>query len=543
MSKIILFGEEARSSILKGVNKLADAVKVTLGPKGRTVLIGNGGLISAHITKDGVTVANSIFLEDPIENEGAKLIRDVASRTNEVAGDGTTTATVLAQSIINNGFEGINKYNHNPISVQRGIDKAIKLVVKEITKKSKKIKSKKEIAQVGTISANNDSEIGSIIAEAVTKVGKDGVITVEHASGTETTLRTVEGMQFDKGYISPYFTTNNNTMKCEYENPYILLYDRPIQNLKEIINILEQIIDKNKPLLIIADDVTNEALSGLVMNKVQGVLKVVAVKSPGFGNNKDDILKDIAILTGATLISDSVGLKIEDIKIEDLGKAKKIIVSQDNTLILDGLGDKDQIKERISNIRIQLENCKNNSISTQLFERLSKLSGGIGVISVGAVTETELKEKKDRIEDALLATMAGVEDGIVSGGGICLLKSKSVLESIKFDDIGEQFGCELVKIALEVPIRQILNNAGLDTDSIINQILNNNDNNYGYDAKSEQFTNMLKKGIIDPAKVTKNSLMNAGSVAGVLLTMETLIVEQPKNGDDFTFPKPIFPKM
>ena len=543
MAKTILFNEDARKKVLKGANVLADTVKCTLGPKGRNVVIG-GNLSSPHVTKDGVTVAQSVILDDPVENEGAKLVREVASKTNEIAGDGTTTATVLTQSILNAGYDGITEKNYNPIGVKRGIDKAVKAVVDYISKKAKKIESYAEIAQVGTISANNDPEIGELIAKAMEKVGSDGVITVEHSNNMETYLDSVDGMQFDRGYISPYFVTDDNSMKCVYDNPYILIYDRPIQDITEILTILEETKRKNKPLLIIADDVSNTALAALVNNKMKGVIRAVAVKSPSFGDNKEDMLKDIAILTGGTYVSDKMGMKLDEVNLDHLGQAKKIIISKDETMIVDGLGKKEEIEDRIETIRNQITNNGANSyLNEHLSLRLSKLSGGVGIINVGAVTETELGEKKDRVIDALHATKAGVKEGIVAGGGIALFKSKHVLKKVKCIDESEKFGVSLIEKALEAPIRQILGNAGLDADKIMAEILEKGGFNTGFDAKSEKMVNMVNKGIIDPAKVTKNALMNAASIAGILLTMEAIIVERPKNGEDFNMPKPNMPPL
>jgi len=521
MAKQITYGEEARQSILKGVNKLADAVKVTLGPKGRNVVISKK-FGSPTITKDGVTVAKEIELEDNIENMGAQMVREVASKTSDVAGDGTTTATVLAQAIYREGSKNVTA-GANPMELKLGIDMAVKAAVESINKLKKDV-SGKDIAHVGMISANNDKEIGEIIAEAMDKVGKDGVITVEEAKGIETTLEVVEGMQFDRGYLSPYFVTDPERMECSLEGAKILLFEKKISNMKDLLPILEQIAKQNRPLLIIAEDVEGEALATLVVNKLRGTLHVAAVKAPGFGDRRKAMLEDIGILTGGKLISEDLGIKLENVKWEDLGEAKKITIDKDNTtLVVDDkdVKKKEAIAGRVKQIRTQIEDTTSDYDREKLQERLAKLVGGVAVIKVGAATETEMKEKKARVEDAMHATKAAVEDGIVPGGGVAYLRAIEAIDKLKVEgDI--KIGVRIVKRALEEPMRQIVANAGLEGSVIVKE-LKEKGGSFGFNAQTEQVEDLVKAGVIDPAKVTKSALQNAASIAGLLLTTEALV--------------------
>lgn len=545
MSKLILFGKNGREKMIKGVNIISDCVKSTLGPRGRTVMIGKG-YGSGLITKDGITVAENITLEDPFENEGAKYVREVASKTNDIAGDGTTTATVLAQGMLKMGYENLylNKVqgrsmNINPITMKKGIDRAIGLVIDNLEKISKKIETSEEIASVGTISANNDTEIGRILAEAMNRVGKNGVITIEDGTGMDTQVEIVEGMQFDRGYISPYFSTKED-LNCVLEDVYILLYNRPIQTLKEIIPILEETAREKKPLLIIADGVVGDAISGLVFNKMKGVISVCAVSCPSFGEERNNMMEDIAILTGGKYINDESGMKLSNVMLTDLGQAKKIIVSKDKTMIIDGNGEKDLIKERIKKIEFLIEKSEHPIEKEQIQKRLAKLTGGVAIIKVGGTTETEMKEKKDRAIDALNSTRSAVEEGVVAGGGVALLNSIKTLENLTVEDVSEQTGIDIVKDCLALPITQILINIGYEEtqiDGILNKIKESNNINIGFDAKNEIIVDMIQAGIIDPTKVTKNALKNAGSIVGTLLTTEVFIVEKPIEGADMVMPK------
>ncbi len=523
-AKIIKYDEEARKLILNGVNTLADAVKVTLGPKGRNVII-DRSYGAPNITKDGVTVAKEIELEDKFENMGAQMVKEVASKTSDVAGDGTTTATILAQAIFREGAKSVAA-GSNPMDLKRGIDKAVEAVVGELRKLSKPTKDAKEIAQVGTISANNDETIGSIIAEAMEKVGKEGVITVEEAKGLDTELDIVEGMQFDRGYLSPYFVTNAEKMQVELEDCFILINEKKISNMKDLLPILEQIAKMGRPLLIIAEDIEGEALATLVVNKIRGTLHVAAVKAPGFGDRRKAMLEDIAILTGGKMISEEMGYKLENTTIEDLGRAKRISIDKDNTTIIDGAGDRASLEGRVKQIRAQVEETTSDYDREKLQERLAKLVGGVAVIKVGAATETEMKEKKARVEDALNATRAAVEEGIVPGGGVAYLRTLSVLE--KLDAEGDvAVGVRIVKKSLEEPLKMIANNAGLE-GSIVVEKVKDNKGAYGYNARTDKYEDMIKAGVIDPTKVTRFALQNAASVASMMLTTQCMISEKPE---------------
>src|SRR6201997_2574058 len=523
-AKTISYGEEARQRILHGVNKLADAVKVTLGPKGRNVVL-EKKFGSPTITKDGVTVAKEIELQDSLENMGAQMVREVASKTSDVAGDGTTTATVLAQAIYREGIKNVTA-GANPMELKRGIDAAVKAAVDSLDKLSKPVEGK-DIAHVGTISANNDSEIGRIIAEAMDKVGKDGVITVEEAKGLETTLEVVEGMQFDRGYLSPYFITDAERMECILENAKVLLFEKKISNMKDLLPILEQIAKQGKPFLIVAEEVEGEALATLVVNKLRGTLQVCAVKAPGFGDRRKAMLEDIAILTGGKLISEDLGIKLENVKWEDLGDAKKVTVDKDNTTVVvddRSKGKKDAIQGRVKQIRAQIDDTTSDYDREKLQERLAKLVGGVAVIKVGAATETELKEKKARVEDAMHATRAAVEEGIVAGGGTALLRCIAAIDKLKLQD-DEAVGVGIVRRALEEPARQIALNAGHEGAVVIGKIRESKDDNFGFNAETGEYGDMVKAGVIDPAKVTRLALQNAASIAGLMLTTEALIAE------------------
>lgn len=523
-AKQIIYDVKARDALLRGVNALAEAVKVTLGPKGRNVII-EKTFGSPLVTKDGVTVAKEIELENKFENMGAQMVREVASKTSDVAGDGTTTATILAQCIYYEGSKLVAA-GANPMSLKRGIDKAVKIVVDELKKLSSPVKDEKEIAQVGTISANNDPTIGNIIAEAMSKVGKEGVITVEEAKGMETTLEIVEGMQFDRGYISPYFITDPEKMEVVLNEPLILIHDKKISSMKDLLPILEQVAKMGRALLIIAEDVEGEALATLVVNKLRGTLQVCAVKAPGFGDRRKAMLEDIAILTGGQVISEEKGIKLESAKLSDLGRAKTVRIDKDNTTIIDGAGDRKAIEARVKQIRAQIEETTSDYDREKLQERLAKLVGGVAVISVGAATETEMKEKKARVEDALNATRAAVEEGIVPGGGVAYIRCIPALEKVSFNG-DEQMGLNIVKRALEEPARQIANNAG-EEGSVIVQKIKAGNGAFGYNAETGEFCDMIQAGIIDPTKVARSALQNAASVAGLMLTTECMVAEIPK---------------
>lgn len=524
MAKELKYGQEARNSILRGVNILADAVKVTLGPKGRNVIL-EKSFGSPTVTKDGVTVAKEIELEDKFENMGAQMVKEVASKTSDTAGDGTTTATVLAQAIYREGSKVVAA-GANPMDVKRGMDFAVEEVVKELKKLSKATKDPKEISQVGTISANNDETIGNIIAEAMNKVGKEGVITVEEAKAMETTLDVVEGMQFDRGYLSPYFATDPEKMEAALEDVYILLSEKKISNMKDMLPILEQIAKMGKPLLIIAEDVEGEALATLVVNKLRGTLKCAAVKAPGFGDRRKAMLEDIATLTGGKVISEDLGIKLENIKLNDLGRAKRITIDKDNTTIVDGAGVRHDIEARVKQIRAQIDETTSDYDREKLQERLAKIIGGVAVINVGAATETEMKEKKARVEDALHATRAAVEEGIVPGGGVAYLRCLPVLEKLKVEG-DKKIGVDIIRRALEEPIRQISNNAGQEGSVVVEKVKNEK-GAFGFDASAEEYTDMIKAGIIDPTKVVRLALKNAASVASLMITTEALVAEKPE---------------
>ncbi len=524
-AKQLIFNESARMKILEGITILTNAVKATLGPKGRNVII-DKKFGAPTISKDGVTVAKEIELKDPFENMGAQLVREVASKTSDTAGDGTTTATVLAYSVYKEGMKHVVA-GANPMDIKRGIDKAVEVVVEELKKLSKPVQEKKEIAQVGTISANNDPSIGDLIAEAMDKVGKDGVITVEEAKGLATTLDVVEGMQFDRGYISPYFITDPERMECVYEDVLILIHEKKISSMKDLIPLLEQIAKMGRPLLIIAEDIEGEALATLVVNKLRGTLQVCAVKAPGFGERRKAMLEDIAILTGGTAITEDLGIKLENIKLSDLGKAKKIVVDKENTTIVEGAGDPQKIQGRIKQIKTQIQETTSDYDREKLQERLAKLAGGVAVIRVGAATEAEMKEKKARVEDALHATRAAVEEGIVPGGGVALLRCIPALDKLNLNN-DQKIGVEIIKRALEEPIRNIVENAGLEGSVIVEKVKSSKDVNFGFDAQKEEYTDMMKSGIIDPTKVTRLALVNAASVAGLMLTTSVMITELPE---------------
>lgn len=524
-AKQLVFDEAARRHILSGISILTDAVKATLGPKGRNVIL-DKKFGSPAITKDGVTVAKEIELKDPYENMGAQLVREVASKTSDVAGDGTTTATVLAYSLYKEGIKHVVA-GANPMEIKRGLDKAVEVVVEELKKLSKAVQDKKEIAQVGTISANNDPSIGNLIADAMDKVGKNGVITVEEAKSLATSLDLKEGMQFDRGYISPYFITDPERMECVFEDVFILIHEKKISSMKDLLPILEQIAKMGRPLLIIAEEVEGEALATLVVNKLRGTLQVCAVKAPGFGDRRKAMLEDIAILTGGTMIAEDLGIKLETIKIQDLGRAKKITVDKENTTIIEGTGDPNKIKGRIKQIETQIKETTSDYDREKLQERLAKLSGGVAVLNVGAATEAEMKEKKARVEDALHATRAAVEEGIVPGGGVALLRCIPALEKLKLEK-DQQIGVDIAKRALEEPIRQIVENAGLEGSVIVEKVKINESKNHGFDAEKETFVDMMEAGIIDPTKVTRCALQNAASIAGLMLTTNVMVAELPE---------------
>jgi chaperonin GroEL len=526
-AKLISYDTEARSALKRGVDQLADAVKVTLGPKGRNVVI-DKKFGAPTVTKDGVTVAKEIELENPLENMGAQMVREVASKTSDVAGDGTTTATVLAQAIVREGLKNVAA-GANPMDLKRGVDLAVTQVVEGLKSLSKPVDrtSKKEIAQVGAISANNDPVIGDLIADAMMKVGTDGVITVEEAKGTDTTIDVVEGMQFDRGYLSPYFVTDAETMEAVLENPMILIHDKKISAMKDLLPILEKVAQTGSPILVIAEDLEGEALATLVVNKLRGTLRVAAVKAPGFGDRRKAMLEDIATLTGGTVISEEQGYKLENATLSYLGKAKKVTVDKDNTTIVEGAGKKEDIKKRINEIKSQIDKTTSDYDKEKLQERLAKLSGGVAVLKIGAATEVEMKEKKARVEDALHATRAAVEEGIVPGGGVAYLRAASRLENVKTANEDQKTGIEIVRRALEEPIRQIVANAGVEASVIVNKVKEGKDD-FGFNAFTEQYENLVKSGVIDPTKVARTALENAASVAALLLTTEATIVEKPE---------------
>ena len=526
MSKQLQFKEEARAALLRGVNVLSHAVKVTLGPKGRNVVI-DKKFGSPTITKDGVTVAKEIELKDHFENMGAQMLKEVASKTSDIAGDGTTTATVLAQAIFRAGLKNVTA-GANPTALQRGIERAVEKVVQELQKMSKSTKDKKEIAQVATIAANNDATVGSLIAEAMEKVGKDGVVTVEEAKGMDTTLEVVEGMQFDRGYLSPYFVTDAERMEVVLEDCLILISEKKLSVMKDMLPLLEQVAQSGKPLLIVAEDVEGEGLATLVVNKLRGTLSACAVKAPGFGDRRKAMLEDIATLTGGTLISEDLGIKLESVTLDMLGKAKKVTITKDDTTIVDGSGDKADIEGRISQIRAEIEKSDSDYDREKLQERLAKLAGGVAVIRVGGATEVEVKEKKDRVDDALNATRAAVEEGIVPGGGVALLKASKVLDGFKGDNDDQEAGVAIVRRALQAPIRQIAENAGVEGSIVVGKVLENASATFGFNAQTEEYVDLVQAGVIDPAKVVRTALQDAASVAGLMITTEAAIVEAPK---------------
>ena len=532
-AKDVKFGDSARTKMIAGVNVLADAVKVTLGPKGRNVVI-DRSFGAPHITKDGVSVAKEITLKDKFENMGAQLVREVSSKTNDIAGDGTTTATVLAQAILNEGIKSVTA-GMNPMDLKRGIDLAVKAVVADIKATAKPASDTKAIEQVGSISANSDETVGKLIAQAMERVGKEGVITVEEGSGFEDSLDVVEGMQIDRGYISPYFANKQDTLTAELENPFILLVDKKISNIRELIAVLEAVAKTGKPLLIIAEDVEGEALATLVVNNMRGIIKVCAVKAPGFGDRRKAMLQDIAILTGGTVISEEIGMSLEQTSLEHLGSAHKVTVSKENTVIVDGAGDANQISERVQQIRAQIEESTSEYDKEKLQERVAKLAGGVAVIKIGAATEVEMKEKKDRVDDALHATRAAVEEGVVAGGGVALVRAASALDGLTGANDDQNVGINILRRAIEAPLRQIVANAG-DEPSVVINAVKNGEGNYGYNAATGEYGDMLEMGILDPAKVTRSALEHAASVAGLMLTTECMITEIPED-------KPAMPDM
>src|SRR3989339_1056502 len=525
MAKQLLYTNEAHQAVKAGVDKLANAVKVTLGPKGRYVVL-DKKFGSPVVTNDGVTIAKEIELEDPFENMGAQLVKEVASKTNDVAGDGTTTASVLAQAIITEGLKNITA-GANAMHIKRGIDKAVEIVVAEIKKISRQVKGKEEITQVASISAN-DKEIGKLIADAMEKVGKDGVITVEEGKSAETTLDVVEGMQFDRGYISPYFVTDSERMQAVMEDAYIIITDKKISAMQDMLPLLEKIVQTGKPFVLVAEDVEGEALATLVVNRLRGTLKASAVKAPGFGDRRKEMLQDIAVLTGGTVISEETGMKLDKATLDLLGRAKRVVMDKENTTIVSGEGDKSEIQKRIAQIRKQIEETKSDYDKEKLQERLAKLVGGVAVINVGAATETEMKAKKFKVEDAMHATRAGVEEGVVPGGGVAILRAQVALDKVKGADADEQTGINIVRRALEEPIRQIAGNAGVEGSIVVEKVRNNKDVNFGFDAETSQYVDMIKEGIVDPTKVTRSALQNAASIAGLLLTTEVLVTDIPE---------------
>ncbi|WP_339699169.1 chaperonin GroEL [uncultured Roseivirga sp.] len=533
MAKELFFRNDARDRLKKGVDTLADAVKVTLGPKGRNVII-DKKFGAPTVTKDGVSVAKEIELKEPIENMGAQLVKEVASKTADSAGDGTTTATVLAQSIFNIGIKNVAA-GANPMDLKRGIDKAVSAVVANLQSQSKSIQNSNEIKQVATISANNDEEIGQMIADAMDKVGKDGVITVEEARGTETEVKTVEGMQFDRGYLSPYFVTNTEKMEVEMDNPYILIYDKKISSMKELLPILEPVAQSGKPLLIISEDVDGEALATLVVNKIRGSLKIAAVKAPGFGDRRKAMLEDLAILTGGTLISEERGYKLENATMEYLGTAEKVNIDKDNTTIVNGAGTEADIKARVAQIQQQIENTTSDYDREKLQERLAKLAGGVAILYIGAATEVEMKEKKDRVDDALHATRAAVQEGVVAGGGVALIRAAAALDSVETDNEDQATGVNIIRVAIESPLRTIVANCGGEGSVVVNEVKNGKAD-YGYNARTEKYENLIAAGVIDPTKVTRLALENAASIAALLLTTECVIAEEVEEGGGIPMP-------
>ena len=527
-AKIVQFNTDARDKMLRGVNILANAVKVTLGPKGRNVVI-QKSFGAPRSTKDGVSVAKEIELEDAFENMGAQMIREVASKTNDKAGDGTTTATVLAQAIVQEGLKAVAA-GMNPMDLKRGIDKAVTAVLADIKASSKKVTSNDEIAQVGTISANGDAEVGALIAQAMAKVGNDGVITVEEAKTAETTVDIVEGMQFDRGYLSPYFITNADKMEVQLEEPLILLHEKKLTSLQTMLPILEAVVQSGRPLLIIAEDIEGEALATLVVNKLRGGLRVAAVKAPGFGDRRKAMLEDIAVLTGGQVISEDLGIKLESVTLDMLGRAKKVTITKDDTTVVEGVGEKDAIEARISQIKAQIEATTSDYDKEKLQERLAKLAGGVAVLRVGGSTEVEVKEKKDRVDDALNATRAAADEGIVPGGGIALLKSSRILADLKGDNPDQNAGIAIIRRALQAPIRQISENAGVEGSIVVGKVLENNDPSFGFNAQTEEYGDLVKMGVIDPAKVVRTALQDAASVAGILITTEAAVADAPKKG-------------
>jgi chaperonin GroEL len=525
-AKVVNFNTDARDKMLRGVNVLANAVKVTLGPKGRNVVI-QKSFGAPRSTKDGVSVAKEIELEDAFENMGAQMIREVASKTNDKAGDGTTTATVLAQSIVQEGLKSVAA-GMNPMDLKRGIDKAVAAVIADIKASSKKVSANTEIAQVGTISANGDAEVGEMIARAMEKVGNEGVITVEEAKTAETELDVVEGMQFDRGYLSPYFITNADKMQAELEEPLILLHEKKLSSLQPMLPILEAVVQSGRPLLIIAEDIEGEALATLVVNRLRGGLRVAAVKAPGFGDRRKAMLEDIAVLTGGQVISEDLGIKLENVTLDMLGKAKKVTITKDDTTIVDGVGEKDAIEARIGQIKKQIEDTTSDYDKEKLQERLAKLAGGVAVIRVGGSTEVEVKEKKDRVDDALNATRAAVEEGIVPGGGIALLKATKALEGLTGDNADQTAGIAIIRRAIQAPIRQISENAGVEGSIVVGKVLENADKSFGFNAQTEEYGDLVAMGVIDPAKVVRTALQDAASVAGILITTEAAVADAPK---------------
>ncbi|MEC7885710.1 MAG: chaperonin GroEL [Pseudomonadota bacterium] len=528
-AKEVKFGDEARQRMVRGVNLLANAVKATLGPKGRNVVL-DKSFGAPTVTKDGVSVAKEIELKDKYENMGAQMVKEVASQTSDVAGDGTTTATVLAQAIVREGMKSVAA-GMNPMDLKRGIDKAVLVAVEKLKEISKPCADSKEIAQVGTISANSDSQVGDIIAEAMDKVGKEGVITVEEGNSLENDLETVEGMQFDRGYLSPYFANNQDNMTCDLEDPFILLHDKKIANIREMLPLLEAVAKASKPLLIVAEDVEGEALATLVVNTIRGIVKVAAVKAPGFGDRRKAMLQDIAILTGGTVISDEVGLSLEKASLDDLGTAKKITISKDNTTIIDGAGSTDQLKGRVDQIKAQIEEATSDYDKEKLQERMAKLAGGVAVIKVGAATEVEMKEKKARVEDALHATRAAVEEGVVPGGGTALLRAKDATKNVKGENPDQDMGINILRRAMEEPLRQIVENSGDESSVILTKVQESKNTNEGYNAATGEFGNMIEMGILDPTKVTRSALQNAASVAALMITTEAMVAELPKDDE------------
>ena len=525
-AKIVQFNTDARDKMLRGVNVLANAVKVTLGPKGRNVVI-QKSFGAPRSTKDGVSVAKEIELEDAFENMGAQMIREVASKTNDKAGDGTTTATVLAQAIVQEGLKAVAA-GMNPMDLKRGIDKAVGLVLEEVKTNSKPVSNNSEIAQVGTISANGDSEIGELIAQAMAKVGNEGVITVEEAKTADTTVDVVEGMQFDRGYLSPYFITNADKMEAVLEEPLILLFEKKLTSLQAMLPILEAVVQSGRPLLIIAEDIEGEALATLVVNKLRGGLRVAAVKAPGFGDRRKAMLEDIAILTGGQVISEDLGIKLESVTLDMLGKAKKVSITKDDTTIVEGVGEKADIEARVAQIKRQIEETTSDYDKEKLQERLAKLAGGVAVLRVGGSTEVEVKEKKDRVDDALNATRAAADEGIVPGGGIALLKASKILADVKGDNADQNAGIAIIRRALQAPIRQIAENAGVEGSIVVGKVLENNDASFGFNAQTEEYGDLVKMGVIDPAKVVRTALQDAASVAGILITTEAAVADAPK---------------